>query len=39
MKKSHNIPSTIVFGANGQDGFFMCRYLLKKKFHDHCCCQ
>ncbi len=30
MKKSHNIPSTIVFGANGQDGFFMCRYLLKK---------
>tara|TARA_B100000787_G_scaffold59589_1_gene43503 strand:- start:557 stop:1510 length:954 start_codon:yes stop_codon:yes gene_type:complete len=32
MKKSHNIPSTIVFGANGQDGFFMCRYLLKKNF-------
>ena len=22
----------LVFGANGQDGFFMTRYLLKKKF-------
>tara|TARA_B110000037_G_scaffold47660_1_gene58321 strand:+ start:2678 stop:3631 length:954 start_codon:yes stop_codon:yes gene_type:complete len=30
MKEKRDIQSTIVFGANGQDGFLMCRYLLKK---------
>ena len=30
MTEIYSTPSTIVFGANGQDGFFMCRFLLKK---------